>query len=180
MGEVLRDQYDRVDKARVDSLVARLVHDLLELLMLLGSFLPFVLVSSVCAQLIVQDNMELELEMISGSDWDSGNHPGHIPLDVENYPVAPSTLLLEQVHMFIRHGAFRWSITCLLSQVCPGERTPVSVRMSEAPANIPSTWLLCKEGRTFEAAVASLTGSNTLRVERVVEKEDGSLEPGEW
>ena len=61
-----------------------------------------------------------------------------------------------------------------------GERTPVSIRMSEPPANIPSTWLLCKEGRKFEAAVANLTGSGTLRVERVVEKEDGSFESGEW
>ena len=63
---------------------------------------------------------------------------------------------------------------------CEGERTPVSVRMSEAPANIPPTWLLCKEGRKFEAAVANLTGTSTLRVERVVEKGDGSLETGEW
>ena len=52
--------------------------------------------------------------------------------------------------------------------------------MSEAPTNIPSTWHLCREGRKFEAAVASLTGSNMLRVERVVENEDGSLEPGKW
>ena len=52
--------------------------------------------------------------------------------------------------------------------------------MSEAPANIPFRWLLCKEGHKFEAAVANLTGSDTLRVERVVEKEDGSLESGEW
>jgi len=52
--------------------------------------------------------------------------------------------------------------------------------MSEAPAHIPSAWLLCKEGRKFEAAVANLTGSSTLRIERVVEKEGGSLEPGEW
>lgn len=52
--------------------------------------------------------------------------------------------------------------------------------MSNAPANIPSTWLLCKEGHKFEAAVAGLTGPDTLRVERVVEKEDGSLKSGEW
>lgn len=52
--------------------------------------------------------------------------------------------------------------------------------MSDAPANIPPRWLLCKEGRKFEAAVANLTGSGTLHVERVVEKEDGSSESGEW
>lgn len=27
-----------------------------------------------------------------------------VPLDVENYPVAPSSLQLEQVHVFVRHG----------------------------------------------------------------------------
>jgi hypothetical protein len=26
------------------------------------------------------------------------------PLDVDNYPVAPSNLVLEQVHVFVRHG----------------------------------------------------------------------------
>jgi len=73
--------------------------------MLLGSFLPFVLVSFVCAQLIVQDVMDLELDIMS--ETDSGNdHPGHVPLDVKNYPVAPPTLQLEQVHLFVRHGAF--------------------------------------------------------------------------
>ena len=28
-----------------------------------------------------------------------------VPLDVENYPVAPTPLQLEQVHVFVRHGA---------------------------------------------------------------------------
>lgn len=52
--------------------------------------------------------------------------------------------------------------------------------MSEAPANIPSTWFLCNEGRKFEAAVTNLTGSNMLRFERVMEKKDGTLESGQW
>ena len=30
--------------------------------------------------------------------------PGHVPLDVENYPVAPENLALEQVHVYVRHG----------------------------------------------------------------------------
>jgi len=146
----------------------------------LGSFLHFVLVSFVYAQLIIQSNTELGLETMSATDPGT-DHLGHIPLDVENYPVAPSSLQLEQVHVFIRHGAFGQSFIYPLSHsLYKGERTPVSIRMSEAPANIPSTWLLCKEGRKFEAAVANITGSSTLRVERVVEKEDGSLESGEW
>jgi len=163
----------------IGNLLQRLAHGPHEFRMLLGSFLSFFLVSFVCAQLLVQDNMDLELEMMS--ETGSGNDPpGHIPLDVENYPVAPSTLQLKQVHLFIRHGAFEQFFARLLSYALTGERTPVSIRMSEAPANIPARWLLCKEGRKFEAAVADLTGSSTLHIERVVEKEDGSLESGEW
>ena len=30
---------------------------------------------------------------------------GSVPLDVEGYPVAPPELELEQVHVYIRHGA---------------------------------------------------------------------------
>lgn len=30
--------------------------------------------------------------------------PGHVPLDVEKYPVAPDNLALEQVHVYVRHG----------------------------------------------------------------------------
>jgi len=73
--------------------------------MFLSRFLPFVLVSFAYAQLMVQDSTELDQGMVSAMD--SGiDRPGHIPLDVENYPVAPSTLQLEQVHLFVRHGAF--------------------------------------------------------------------------
>ena len=71
--------------------------------MLLRGFLSLVLVSFVYAQLLVQDNMDLDLEMTGSGD----DRPGHIPLDVENYPVAPSTLQLEQVYLFIRHGTFK-------------------------------------------------------------------------
>ena len=73
--------------------------------MFLGCFLPFVIVSFTYAQLIVQDSTELKQGMVS--ETNSGvDRPGHIPLDVENYPVAPSTLHLEQVHLFVRHGTF--------------------------------------------------------------------------
>lgn len=30
---------------------------------------------------------------------------GHVPLDVDGYPVAPAELELEQVHIYVRHGA---------------------------------------------------------------------------
>ena len=74
--------------------------------MFLSRFLPFVLGSFAYAQLVVQGGTELGQGMVPATDSGT-DHPGHIPLDVENYPVAPSTLQLEQVHLFIRHGAFR-------------------------------------------------------------------------
>ena len=83
--------------------------------MLLNSSLLFVLVPFVYAQLVVQDNTELESEMTSATDTGI-DHPGHVPLDVENYPVAPSTLQLEQVYLFIRHGALGRSFVCLPPQ----------------------------------------------------------------
>ena len=29
---------------------------------------------------------------------------GHVPLDVDGYPVAPAELELQQVHIYVRHG----------------------------------------------------------------------------
>ncbi|PIL27692.1 hypothetical protein GSI_10845 [Ganoderma sinense ZZ0214-1] len=64
---------------------------------------------------------------------------GHVPLDVDGYPVAPAELELQQVHIYVRHG----------------ERTPVGVRMAGPPANIPENWMFCNIARQFRAAVAS-------------------------
>ena len=33
-----------------------------------------------------------------------GIRPPQVPLDVDNYPVAPPDLELEQVHIYVRHG----------------------------------------------------------------------------
>ena len=33
---------------------------------------------------------------------------GHVPLDVNGYPVAPPELELEQVHIYVRHGMSRF------------------------------------------------------------------------
>ena len=154
------------------SFVERFYKSLQDAGLLRSRELPFGFLSFVFAPLLVRGDMQPGLEI------GPGGHPGS--LNVENYPIAPSVLQLEQVFMFIRHGALQQSSsTCYLS-LCSGERTPMRIRMSGPPANLPSTWLLCKEGRKFEAAVASLTGSNMLRVERVVENKDGLLEPGEW
>lgn len=86
--------------------------------------------------------------------------PGHVPLDVENYPVAPDNLALEQVHVYVRHG----------------ERTPVKARMTEY---IPSQWQICHVARQFKAAVAGPGARESLEVKRVVERKDGTFDYGE-
>ncbi|KAH9897039.1 phosphoglycerate mutase-like protein [Cubamyces lactineus] len=104
---------------------------------------------------------------------------GHVPLDVDGYPVAPPELELEQVHIYVRHG----------------ERTPVGVRMADPPANIPEHWMFCNTARQFRAAVASATAeegqdlpfpavqtgpaAEELRARRIVEQRDGTAALGE-
>ncbi|OBZ78072.1 putative acyl-CoA synthetase YngI [Grifola frondosa] len=97
----------------------------------------------------------------------SGNGAkGDVPLDVDGYPVAPPELELQQVHIYMRHG----------------ERSPVAVRMSTPPANIPEHWMFCMTARRFHAAVASASaGSHSgeddeepPHTRRVVERKDGT------
>jgi acid phosphatase len=71
------------------------------------------------------------------------------------------------------------TLTALLTFAL-GERTPVSNRMCDPPASLPKHWMLCNEGRAFRAAVADPLGRETLKVKRVVEREDGSIHDGEW
>ena len=57
-----------------------------------------------------EDNYDCATRMHLGSAKDGGNKvSGHrypqIPLEVEGYPVAPDGLQLEQVHVYVRHGA---------------------------------------------------------------------------
>ncbi|THH11457.1 hypothetical protein EW146_g8034 [Bondarzewia mesenterica] len=128
-----------------------------------------------------------EVMMSSGSGSGSGGGGGgkyrapRPPLDVEGYPVAPSELELEQVHVFVRHG----------------ERTPVSVRMADPPGSVPAHWIMCTQARRFRAAVAGSVrleawgvreevkiegvGMNMgeLDVRRVVERADGVAAVGE-
>ena len=64
-----------------------------------------------------------------------------------------------------------------------GERTPVRVRMAEPPASIPARWQQCRTARRFRAAVASSLNPADVEgvpVQRVVEREDGSVVEGEW
>ena len=41
-----------------------------------------------------------------GGDNAAAPKKGHVPLDVDGYPVAPVELELEQVHIYVRHGTF--------------------------------------------------------------------------
>ncbi|KAG6915556.1 hypothetical protein DXG01_010961 [Tephrocybe rancida] len=86
-----------------------------------------------------------------------------VPLEVDNYPVAPTGLVLEQVHVYVRHG----------------ERTPVGVRLASAPASIPEHWLLCKTARQFHSAVTNSTEDGFLRARQMVERSDGSAVEGQ-
>ena len=64
-----------------------------------------------------------------------------------------------------------------------GERTPVGVRMADPPASIPEHWSFCTTARRFRAAVASNLNPADVEgvpVQRVVEREDGSVVEGEW
>jgi hypothetical protein len=116
------------------------------------------------------------------NSWIIINHAlttAQVPLDVETYPVAPQGLELQQVHVYVRHG----------------ERTPVGVRMANAPASIPEHWMMCKTARRFRAAVfatphlnpdavkegtAGSLQEDTLWMRRTVERADGSSAEGEW
>ncbi|KAG2139336.1 histidine phosphatase superfamily [Suillus clintonianus] len=86
------------------------------------------------------------------------------PLDVENYPVAPKGLDLEQVHIYVRHG----------------ERTPVRVRMSDPPASIPADWQMCNTAKSFHETVAGLspTVDDGLWYKKVVENRHGKTSEG--
>ncbi|KAJ4468793.1 histidine phosphatase superfamily [Lentinula aciculospora] len=91
----------------------------------------------------------------------------HSPLDVEKYPVAPSALQLEQVHIYVRHG----------------ERTPVGVRLAGPPANLPEHWMMCKTARRFQASVyvPGIVGvmDEFQQSRKVVERADGTHYEGQ-
>lgn len=70
-----------------------------------------------------------------------------------------------------------------------GERTPVGVRLANAPANIPPHWIMCKTAKRFQAAVAETTDvpktekgwNRLLETRKVVERRDGTVATeGEW
>ncbi|KAJ3543988.1 hypothetical protein NMY22_g2946 [Coprinellus aureogranulatus] len=94
-----------------------------------------------------------------------------VQLEVDEYPVAPEPLQLEQVHIFVRHG----------------ERTPVGVRLAGPPANIPEHWTMCRIARRFKAVLPGLVQDRgdlpvheeVLHARKVVERKDGTVVEGE-
>ncbi|KAF8899757.1 histidine phosphatase superfamily [Gymnopilus junonius] len=105
----------------------------------------------------------MHLDVLKGRTSENrANHPGYlypqVPLDVENYPVGPEGLQLEQVHVYVRHG----------------ERTPVGVRMNDPPASISDHWMMCKTARRFQDSVSSLLGVPPEQIPRLKEGEPGS------
>jgi acid phosphatase len=108
------------------------------------------------------------------------------PLDVEGYPVAPEGLGLEQVHIYVRHGALSRSgchVRVLLLIACTyiGERTPVRVRMSDPPASIPADWQLCNTSKSFYDTMAGYSSTEDgLWYKKVVENRHGKISEGLW
>ena len=97
---------------------------------------------------------------------EGNNHVCRPTLDVEGYPLAPRDMMLEQVHVFVRHG----------------ERAPVGVRLSRGPAPIPEHWMMCKAARQFgEGALnAAEDLGGFLGKNIALERADGSVAEGEW
>ena len=62
---------------------------------------------------------EVEIEGMTSHSTESENvkvnstplGPGTVPFDVDNYPVAPEGLELEQVHLYVRHGELQTPFT---------------------------------------------------------------------
>ncbi|KAI1798013.1 phosphoglycerate mutase-like protein [Ganoderma leucocontextum] len=132
-----------------------------------------------CAHEIRTSDSRSSMGFVEGNGM-AGNAAtkGHVPLDVDGYPVGPAGLELQQVHIYVRHG----------------ERTPVGVRMAGPPANIPEDWMFCNTARQFRAAVASVGSEDgtaafppvpadpiteELRIHRVVERADGTAVVGQ-
>jgi hypothetical protein len=97
-------------------------------------------------------------------------HP-QVPLEVKEYLVAPEPLQLEQVHVYVRHG----------------ERTPVGVRLTGPPANIPEHWAMCRRARRFRSALSGIlekpgaaNHDEIVHARKIVERKDGNTVDGEW
>jgi hypothetical protein len=163
----------------------------------LSSFLP---ISSVVQQ--QQPLFTSDIPKLSSSQV---MPPREVPLDVENYPVAPAELVLEQVHVFVRHGECsesqtgfmipglntfpsqgnehrsEYDLQVLLLRYLNSGRVSWSLRGKKTHQRFRN---MCHTGRNFRAAVAATLHSNleneTLDVQRVVERRDGTFRDGDW
>lgn len=119
-----------------------------------------------------------------------------VPLNSEGYQRAPDSLELEQVHVYVRHGAWLPATTESKRPAnnVAGERTPVGVRLAGPPASIPEHWNFCWAARGFRAAVLSNASfaarsnaqeydfalENAGGARKLVERKDGTHVGGEW
>jgi acid phosphatase len=125
-----------------------------------------------------------------------------VPLEVDGYTLAPDKLQLEQVHIYVRHGAFLLvqvsAPVSLFLALCtvPGERTPVGVRLADPPPSIPEHWILCRTARRFHTTLSDILGvssekmpitkeldhrvDETRYIRKLIERIDGTTTEGEW
>jgi hypothetical protein len=129
-----------------------------------------------------------------------------VPLAVEAYPDIPSELQLQQVHIYVRHGASCACVPTWLLTVA--YRRKNSSRCEDVGASRVDTRILvclqlhaislgnsrtvrplCTEGRRFRASVASLLVPEgglakavvqSLELRRSLERPDGTFNDADW
>ena len=72
-------------------------------------FLP--IISPLASSSHTEQSSTLTSFNIMANATEAHNHEqvhSNIPLDTESYSIAPSELSLEQVHVYVRHGTFRY------------------------------------------------------------------------
>ncbi len=138
-------------------------------LFLLAFFIPVTVCASLDTIMTPLDNAPLNT---------THYRPLQPPLDVEKYPVAPPDLALQQVHVYVRHGecSIRPRNYFLIHL---GERTPVGVRLADAPASIPQYWQMCTNARRYQAPVVGASQEQLLSTRKLIEREDGTSLDGE-
>jgi hypothetical protein len=69
----------------------------------------------ITAAILPSNAMTMTIEGLVQRAVPNAQRPPQVPLDVDQYPVAPHGLELEQVHVFVRHGMSSHSIILCVS-----------------------------------------------------------------
>ena len=73
---------------------------------MLQPLLPHLLFLSLLAFVLGEPPSQMSpVSTSAGGAYAAASHPVARPLDVDGYPLAPPELALEQVHVYVRHGA---------------------------------------------------------------------------